>query len=330
MTFSIQAGGTGSDVGFGISSLSDGSSIVTGYFAGSATFGSTTLTSTGDQDVFVAKLNADGSYAWATKAGGISEDNGIGISSLSDGSSIVTGYFAGSATFGSTTLTSSGDDDIFIAKLNADGNWTSASPTPSPTPSPTSSPSPKSTETVDGFTQFTDADDTLIGQANIKYRLMGGDDYLEVIRGLNNFANGNMGNDTIVLRGGFGEYLGGKDSDTFEVFAAGEGTSVNGNRGEDTITGSISGVIYRGGKDNDILSVSQGEAWGDLGVDIFRGVTGEGYAVIQDYTVGEDLVELAMEGVWSKIESGLMFTDASGDQIMLLVGINDIEQVTLA
>ena len=203
---------------------------------------------------------------------------------------------------------------------------------PSPAPSfpletaPT--PTPSSIQTNDGFTQFTDADDTLIGQSNIKYRMMGGNDFLETIAGLNNFANGNMGDDNIVLRGGSGEYLGGKDSDTFEVFAAEDGTSVNGNRGEDTIIGSVSGVTYRGGKDNDTLAVSQGEVWGDLGVDVFRGVTGEGYAVIQDY-IEEDLVELAMDGVWSKIESGLMFTDNSGDQIMLLVGISDIDQVTL-
>jgi Ca2+-binding RTX toxin-like protein len=155
---------------------------------------------------------------------------------------------------------------------------------------------------------------------------MGGNDFLEVTGG-NNYANGNMGEDTIILRGGFGEYLGGKDSDTFEVFAAEEGTSVNGNRGEDTITGSVSGVTYRGGKDNDTLAVSQGEAWGDLGVDVFRGVTGEGYAVIQDYTIGEDIVELTMDGNWSNIDSGLMFTDTSGGQVMLLVGVSDVEQV---
>ena len=51
--------------------------------------------------------------------------------------------------------------------------------------------------------------------------------------------------------------------------------------------------------------------------------------MIQDYTIGEDVVELTMDGIWSKTESGLMFTDNSGDQIMLLVGINEIEQVTL-
>ena len=67
-------------------------------------------------------LNADGSYAWAKRAGGTGDDYGSGISSLSDGSSIVTGTFSG-ATFGGTTLTSAGEDDVFIAKLNADGSY---------------------------------------------------------------------------------------------------------------------------------------------------------------------------------------------------------------
>ena len=106
MSFPIQGGGISSDYGYDISSLSDGSSIVTGSFSGTATFGSTTLTSAGNDDVFIAKLNADGNYVWAKRAGGTSNDYGNSISSLSDGSSIVTGVFSGSATFGSITLTS--------------------------------------------------------------------------------------------------------------------------------------------------------------------------------------------------------------------------------
>ena len=157
--------------------------------------------------------------------------------------------------------------------------------------------------------------------------MLGGNDYIEVTGG-NNYANGNMGEDTIILRGGFGEYLGGKDSDTIEVFGAEEGTSVNGNMGKDYITGFVAGVIYRGGKDNDLLEISQGDVWGDKGADTFRGVGGDGYAVIQDYTIGEDFVELSMDGSWSKLDSGLMFTDESGDQIMLLIGIRNLEQVT--
>ena len=57
--------------------------------------------------------------SFPVQGGGTSYDNGNSISSLSDGSSIVTGYFGGTATFGSTTLTSDGDDDFFFAKLSA-------------------------------------------------------------------------------------------------------------------------------------------------------------------------------------------------------------------
>ena len=126
--WATQAGGPGGDVGYGISALPDGSSIVTGEFSGygTATFGSTTLTSSsaGVAGAFTAKVNADGSWAWATKAGGPGGDVGNGISALPDGSSIVTGTFSGTATFGSTTLTSSaGSNDVFTAKMNADGTW---------------------------------------------------------------------------------------------------------------------------------------------------------------------------------------------------------------
>ena len=205
----------------------------------------------------------------------------------------------------------------------------SLAPSPSPDQEPViPAPKPESIQTDDGFTQFTDADDVLTNQSDIKYRLMGGDDYLEVIGG-KNYANGNMGEDTFILRGGKGEYLGGKSGDAFKVFDAEEGTLISANRGADIITGSVSGVIYRAGKDDDVIAISQGKVWGDLGKDVFRGVTGEGYAEIQDYTIGTDIVELAMDGTWSKVDSGLMFTDTSGDKLMLLLGINDVEQVTV-
>ena len=64
--------------------------------------------------------------------------------------------------------------------------------------------------------------------------------------------------------------------------------------------------------------------WDDLEKDVFRGVTGEGYAEIQDYNIGEEIVEIAMGGIWSNVESSLMFTDNLGDQIMLLVAISEI------
>ena len=100
-------------------------------FTISATFGpgefnETDLTSAGQADIFIACYNPDGTLAWAKRAGGTSFDESYGITTLSDNSTIVTGYFVESATFGpgetnETTLVSAGDSDFFIARYNPDG-----------------------------------------------------------------------------------------------------------------------------------------------------------------------------------------------------------------
>jgi len=126
-----RAGGSSFDESFGITTLSDNSIVVTGYFLGSATFGQgeinqTVLTSAGIFDVFIARYNPDGTLEWAKRAGGSDYDRGKGITTLSDNSIVVTGYFYGSATFGpgetnQTVLISAGDRDIFIAEYYPNG-----------------------------------------------------------------------------------------------------------------------------------------------------------------------------------------------------------------
>lgn len=118
-----KAGGTGTDEGSGIATDSNGNSYIIGRFSGTASFGFTTLISSGDYDIFIAKLDTSGNYLWAQKAGGTSSDKGTGIATDSIGNSYVTGCFQGSATFGTTTLISSGNYDIFLAKLDSNGNY---------------------------------------------------------------------------------------------------------------------------------------------------------------------------------------------------------------
>lgn len=96
---------------------------VTGEFSGTLAFGSTNLTSSGNFDVYIAKLDLSGAWQWAKKAGGTSRDYGSGIASNSAGDVFVTGTFASSATFGTTTLTSAGADDVFVTKLTSSGSW---------------------------------------------------------------------------------------------------------------------------------------------------------------------------------------------------------------
>jgi len=118
-----RAGGTSTDRLEGIAVDSDNDVYITGYFRSTASFGATNLTASG-QDVFVAKLDSNGNWQWAERAGGSSwDERGEGVAVDSGSNVYVTGYFQGTASFGATSLTSDGSDDVFVAKLNGNGNW---------------------------------------------------------------------------------------------------------------------------------------------------------------------------------------------------------------
>lgn len=117
-----KAGGVSEEIATNIAADKSGNVYVTGYFNGLANFGSTTLTSFGDTDIFITKLDVSGNFLWAKNIGGVGEDKVYSITADASGNCYVTGSFNGAATFGSTTLTSSGEADIFIAKLDPTGN----------------------------------------------------------------------------------------------------------------------------------------------------------------------------------------------------------------
>lgn len=121
--WAVKAGGTSYDEGWGISTDNNGNIYITGYFAGTSTFGTTTLISSGGYDVSVAKLDPNGNWLWAVQAGGASGENSNCIATDSSGNSYIAGYFQGTATFGTISLTSSGSQDIFISKLDTNGNF---------------------------------------------------------------------------------------------------------------------------------------------------------------------------------------------------------------
>ena len=121
--WAVQAGGTDLDLGNGIAVDGVGNILVSGYFQDIATFGTHTLTATGISDVFVAKLDPSGNWLWVVQAGGTDWDFGYDIALDGAGNAYVTGDFYETATFGSQTLTSSGSIDIFVAKLDPNGNW---------------------------------------------------------------------------------------------------------------------------------------------------------------------------------------------------------------
>jgi hypothetical protein len=120
--WALQSGGTGLEMGRGITVDRNGNCYLTGYFDGSAAFGGTNFTSNGIYDVYIAKYDASGNFQWAARAGSNDEDFGRNISVDGNGNSYITGTFRNMITFGGTTLTSNGMEDIFIAKYDAAGN----------------------------------------------------------------------------------------------------------------------------------------------------------------------------------------------------------------
>lgn len=101
----------------------DNNFIITGTFRfEDLALGDTTLSNNGGFDVFIAKYDPDGSLLWASRAGGLGDDNGQGITVDADNNIITTGRFAFDALFDNdSTLTSAGDRDIYLAKYNPEG-----------------------------------------------------------------------------------------------------------------------------------------------------------------------------------------------------------------
>ncbi|MFC6221869.1 T9SS type A sorting domain-containing protein [Hymenobacter artigasi] len=119
------AGGTGRDEARAVA-VNGANVYVAGYFAGAASFGSTTLTSAGGYDTFVAKLTdagPTGGYAWAQRAGGTGDDQAQALVVAGTAVYIAGGFYSPTATFGPNTLTNAGvvASDVFVARLTDAG-----------------------------------------------------------------------------------------------------------------------------------------------------------------------------------------------------------------
>ncbi len=108
-----------------------GNVYTTGIFSETVDFdpgpGVFSLTSVGDSDVFISKLDSDGIFVWAKAMGGTSYEFADTIFIDDSANLYTTGTFAGTVDFdpgpGVFNLTSSGGGDIFISKLDSNGNF---------------------------------------------------------------------------------------------------------------------------------------------------------------------------------------------------------------
>jgi len=136
-----KAGGSSDDLCYAIGSSADDSMVITGSFGSCTVFGEgeanqTELTGTGWCDIFVARYGQDGLLEWAKRAGGSEGAIGQGVSTLSDGSAVITGYFMDYTTFGpgepNETVMYSSIRDVFVARYGVDGQLTWAKQTGGP------------------------------------------------------------------------------------------------------------------------------------------------------------------------------------------------------
>lgn len=108
-----------------------GNLYATGYFYGTPDFNpgidTFTLAALNGADIFISKLDSSGNFIWAKSIEGSGlYETGASITTDIQGNSYTTGYFMETADFNSNAgtfyLTSNGSEDIFILKLDANGN----------------------------------------------------------------------------------------------------------------------------------------------------------------------------------------------------------------
>lgn len=126
-----QIGGTLAVCAFAIAADHAGNVYTTGYFDGTADFdpgpASHDLTVMGYSDIFISKLDASGNFVWVRQLGGGTGEGGYAIALGDSGNVYSTGTFFGTVDFdpgpGSFPLSSPGEQEIYISKLDASGNF---------------------------------------------------------------------------------------------------------------------------------------------------------------------------------------------------------------
>lgn len=128
--FKTIGGGT-SAFAYSLDVRSVGEVFITGDFTGDLTFfnsPNTTLVSTYDNEIFLAKYSPSGSTIWASKSGSDNAVSARGVAVDATGNSYVIGHFECSfddytEDYGEAIFNSVGYEDIFISKFSASGLW---------------------------------------------------------------------------------------------------------------------------------------------------------------------------------------------------------------
>ncbi|MHC4521514.1 MAG: FG-GAP-like repeat-containing protein, partial [Planctomycetota bacterium] len=127
-------GNTQADVGVGVATDASGAIFITGEFSDTVDLdpgpGVDPHTSAGGKDIFMTKLNPDGSYGWTKSFGGANGDGPYSILVDGAGQIYMAGKFQATVDFdpgpGSENHTSAGGSDAFLTAFQSNGThrWT--------------------------------------------------------------------------------------------------------------------------------------------------------------------------------------------------------------
>lgn len=121
--FAVSIGGASNQHGNGISADGNGNTYVTGHFYGEIVLGESTYTTAGNQDAFLAKLDAQGEVLWALAFGGSGADEGRGVVSDAAGNCYITGFIGSTdVQIGEETISSLSGYDVYVLKFSPTGN----------------------------------------------------------------------------------------------------------------------------------------------------------------------------------------------------------------
>ena len=100
---------------------SESNIVLGGFFQGSVDLGAGALQTAGDWDVLVAKLDALGNPLWARRFGDEKCQQSYAVAVDGANDVVVAGVFYGSIDFGLGPLACQGERDVFVAKLDPNG-----------------------------------------------------------------------------------------------------------------------------------------------------------------------------------------------------------------
>ncbi|MBN1989450.1 MAG: T9SS type A sorting domain-containing protein [Bacteroidales bacterium] len=119
-----QAGGVWEDSGEAICTDNQGNVYAVGKFSGIAQFGDFSIQTVGGFDIYITKMDKNGNFLWAKRAGGNGGDVARGVAVDSEGNVVVVGTYRSNnnnnATFGHIQVSGGG---LFVTKLDSEGNF---------------------------------------------------------------------------------------------------------------------------------------------------------------------------------------------------------------